>query len=90
MFDSIAIGVMVCLWDKVGYAINDDQAHATHTTPMFTQLRSVLKVWTFMLHICVENHNQYNLASQGGLPRLRKRHWNFLLWACQDALSKKL
>jgi hypothetical protein len=40
-----------------------------------------------MLHICVENHNQYNLASQGGLPRLRKSDWNFLLWACQDALS---
>jgi hypothetical protein len=56
MFDSSAIGVMVCLWDKVGYAINDDQAHAAHTAPMFMQLRSVPKVWNvYVAYLCWES-----------------------------------
>jgi hypothetical protein len=44
MFDSSALGVIVCLRGKVVYAINDDQARAAHTASMFMQLRSVPKV----------------------------------------------
>jgi hypothetical protein len=39
MFVSSAIGVIVCLCGKIGYAINDDQAHAAHTAPMFMQFK---------------------------------------------------
>jgi hypothetical protein len=52
MFDSSAI------WDKVGYAINDDQAHAAHTAPMFMQLRSVPKVWNvYVAYLCWESQS---------------------------------
>ncbi len=58
MFDSSALGVIVCLWGKVGYAINDDQAHAAHTAPMFTQLRSVLQVWkVYVAYLCWESQS---------------------------------
>jgi hypothetical protein len=58
MFDSSAMGVIVCLWAKVGYAINDDQAHAAHTAPMFMQLMSVPKVWkVHVAYLCWESQS---------------------------------
>ncbi len=58
MFYSSAMGVIVCLWAKVGYAINDDQAHAAHTAPMFMQLMSVPKVWkVHVAYLCWESQS---------------------------------
>jgi hypothetical protein len=58
MFDSSALGVIVCLWGKVGYAIKDDQAPAAHTAPLFMQLRSVPKVWkVYVAYLCWESQS---------------------------------
>jgi hypothetical protein len=35
MFKGRAIGVIVCLWGKVGYAINDGQFYAAPRMPLF-------------------------------------------------------
>jgi len=35
MFESRAIGMIVCLWGKVGYAINDGQSHVAPRMSLF-------------------------------------------------------